>query len=85
MPVGDLGLPVGYKSTKSAIIAGIQDRKELQYESREKKWDFCLIKRNNTSAEMYENNIFENYFGDQTVKRIENLLKQESRPQTAVT
>lgn len=40
----------------------------------ERKWDRNLIKRNNTSSEMYENNLFENYFGDRTLKKIESLL-----------
>ena len=45
----------------------------------EKKWDRMLIKRKNTSSEMPENNLFENYFGERTVKRI-NELVDGSRP-----
>ena len=78
IPVGDLGLPIGYKASKAAILSGMDDRKKLKHENLERRWDKALIKRNNNSAEVYENNLFENYFGSQTLTRIESLLNGSS-------
>ena len=78
IPVGDLGLPIGYKASKAAIVSGMDDRKKLKHKNLERRWDKALIKRNNNSAEVYENNLFENYFGSQTLTRIESLLNGSS-------
>ena len=80
MPVGDLGLPIGYKATKSTIMKAVEDRNKLRHESLEQKWDRCLIKRNNTSSEMPENNLFENYFGERTLRQVEALLNGPQQP-----
>ena len=74
MPVGDLGLPIGYKASKSAVIEGERENNKAKYIGMEKRWDRCLIKRNNFSAEMPENNQFENYFGESTLRRVEALI-----------
>ena len=74
MPVGDLGLPLGYKASKSAVIKAAEEKNKLKYGSLEKKWDRCLVKRNNTSSEMPENNLFDNYFDESTVRRVEALI-----------
>ena len=49
----------------------------MHYEPLEKKWDYYLIKRNNTSKEMYFNNLFEQNFSDSIVKRIERDIQPE--------
>ena len=71
MPVGDLELPLGYKASKSEIRKAIAESEKLHYQDRERAWDRGLIKRNNTSREMYENNLFENYFSDSVVRQVE--------------
>ena len=68
MPVGDLGLPMGYKASKSGIKKAIAESEHIFHEDRERAWDRGLVKRNNTSSEMYENNVFENYFSKSVVR-----------------
>jgi len=62
----------------------MEDRNKIKYSRLEKKWDRCLIKRNNTSSEMAENNLFENYFGQSDLRRVEALIdgntNTEDRP-----
>ena len=77
LPVADLGLPQGYKSSKSAIKTAIESRNQIQYTRLERKWDKGLIKRNNTSSEVYENNLFENYFGQDAMTKFQASLENE--------
>lgn len=71
MPVGDLGLPMGYKASKSEIRRAIAENDKIHFQDKERAWDRGLIKRNNTSKEMYENNLFENYFSESVVRQVE--------------
>ena len=78
LPVADLGLPLGYKSSKAAVQTAIDSRRAIQFARLEQKWDLGLAKRNNTSLELYENNTFENYFGHDALKRLEKALTSEN-------
>jgi hypothetical protein len=80
LPVGDLGLPVGYRSCKSVIRETRDGRRKMFYENMERAWDRGLLKRNNTSKEMYENNLFENFFSSSTVRHVQGLLDNSNRP-----
>lgn len=76
LPVADLGLPMGYKANPRECISLMEADKERRHNERlEVNHDYGLVKRNNTSKEMHFNNVFENYFGENTVKNIERLLK----------
>ncbi len=71
MPVRDLGLPMSYKAFKSEIRRAIAENEKIHLQDKEQAWDRGLIKRNNTSKEMYENNLFENYFTESVVRQFE--------------
>ena len=63
LPVGDLGLPLGYKSNPRACIEQIIANQEKRDNDKlERKYDLNLARLNNFSLELYENNLFENYF-----------------------
>ena len=68
LPVQDLGLPQGYKANKSIVNQILAEKDRVKHESKEIKWNMNLVKRNNSSREVYENNLFENYFSDSVVK-----------------
>jgi hypothetical protein len=67
LPVQDLGLPQGYKANKSIVNQILAEKDRVEHENKERRWNMNLIKRNNSSREMYENNLFENYFSDTIV------------------
>ena len=68
LPVQDLGLPQGYIANKSIVNQILAEKDRVKHESKEIKWNMNLVKRNNSSREVYENNLFENYFSDSVVK-----------------
>ena len=46
----------------------IAESEQIFHEDCKRAWDRGLVKRNNTSSEMYENNVFENYFSESVVR-----------------
>ena len=68
LPVQDLGLPQGYKANKSIVNQILAEKDRVKHENKEIKWNMNLVKRNNSSREVYENNLFENYFSNSVVK-----------------
>ena len=77
MPVGDLGLPQGYKANKSAIIRALKDRDLMANLRMERNFDINMQRRNRTTATsyLYEDNQFENYFGAAAVREVEDLIR----------
>ena len=77
MPVGDLGLPQGYKANKSAIRRALEDRDIMANQRMERAFDVNMQRRNRTQAQSYlhEDNQFENYFGASAVREVENLIR----------
>jgi len=54
-----------------------KERLALRMESLERAWDRGLVRRNNQSKEVWENNLFHNYFGTTALAEVENLLRQD--------
>ena len=78
MPVGDMGLPIGYKANpRECIQQMIKDKEFRTFLRLERTFDLGLIRRNNFCLERYENNTFEAYFSESVVKNIEKLLLQD--------
>ena len=70
LPVADLGLPKGYKANKDVVNQVLNEKDHVEHDNRERAWNYNLVKRNNNSREMYENNLFENYFSSSTVAQV---------------
>ena len=80
VPVADLGLPQGYRTdARSSMQAAMEERERLRHIHRERVYDLALQRLNNESREVYENNIFENYFSASVVAQVEALIEQERR------
>jgi hypothetical protein len=67
LPVADLGLPKGYKANKDVVTQVLSEKDRVEHDRRERAWNYNLVKRSNNSREIYENNLFENYFSSSTV------------------
>ena len=74
LPIADLGLPAGYKTSKAAIKEAGEKEKETRNREREKSFNFNLVRRHNVSKENHDNNKFENYFGTQTINHVKGLV-----------
>ena len=63
LPVEDLGLPVGYKSSKESVRESVRLVEESKNKVRENDYSRRLIKKEIWS-DPYEKSKFENYFGE---------------------
>ena len=77
MPVGDLGLPQGYMANRNAVRRAVEGQGSLQEDLMERQFDLNMARRNRTAAQsyLYEDNRFENHFGDSTIREVENLIR----------
>ena len=55
----------------------MEERERLRHVHRERVFDLGLVRMNNESSNVYENNIFENYFSASAVAQVEALLADE--------
>ena len=69
VPVAELGLPNGYRTdARFSAQTADEERERLRYIIRERQFDLALMRSNNFSREVYENNVFENYFSASVVR-----------------
>lgn len=85
LPVSDAGLPIGYLTSKAAIREARARTETAGNGGLERNWDRNLVKRNNNSRELYENNRFENYFSESTVRHVAALVDRQPASSGAVT
>ena len=80
MPVGDLGIPRGYIAFRGAIREAQEDQSNVSNERRERAFNDNLVRMNRPREQrrnIYEDNLFENYFSTAEVAQIERLLAEE--------
>ena len=46
MPVGDLGLPQGYKANKDSIRKALKDEEDWRKKDLENRFDLNMVRRN---------------------------------------
>ena len=63
LPVEDLGLPVGYKSTKESVKESVRLVEEIRNKVKENDYSRRLVKKE-VYSDPYEKSKFENYFGE---------------------